>query len=73
MTLQKYKSPCNIQSVRFLGPKIWAMVSQNIKNYNRLQVFKRLTNAWKPLYLLERAKSTLQILVSFDKIYIFSK
>ena len=46
--LQKYKSPCNIQSVRFLGPKIWVMVHQNIKNCKFLQEFKRLIKVWKP-------------------------
>ena len=30
-----------IQTVRFLGPKIGAMVSQNIKNRKSLQEFKR--------------------------------
>ena len=31
-----------IQSVKFLGPKIWAMEPQNIKNCKSLQEFKRL-------------------------------
>ena len=31
-----------IQSVKFRGPKIWAMVPQNIKNCKSLQEFKRL-------------------------------
>ena len=31
-----------IQSVKFLGPKIWAMVPQNIKNCKSLQEFKKL-------------------------------
>ena len=30
------------RSVRFLGPKIWTMVPQNIKNCESLQEFKRL-------------------------------
>ena len=38
----------SIQSVNFLGPKIWAMVSQNIKNCKSLQEFKRLIKVWKP-------------------------
>ena len=37
-----------IQSVKFLGPKIWAMVPQNIKNCKSLQEFKRLIKVWKP-------------------------
>ena len=48
MTLQKCKSPYNIRSVRFLGPKIWAMVPQNIKNFKTLQELKRLIKVWKP-------------------------
>ena len=37
----------SIQSVRFLGPKIWTMVSQNIKNCKSLQEHKRLIKVWK--------------------------
>ena len=37
-----------IQSVKFLGPKIWAMVPQNIKNCKFLQEFKKLIKVWKP-------------------------
>ena len=37
-----------IQSVKFLGPKIWAMVPQNIKNCKSLQEFKKLIKVWKP-------------------------
>ena len=37
-----------IQSVRFLGPKIWPMVPQNIKNCKSFQEFKRFIKVWKP-------------------------
>ena len=37
-----------IQSVKFLRPKIWAMVPQDIKNCISLQEFKRLIKEWKP-------------------------
>ena len=37
-----------IQSVKFLGPKIWAMVPQNIKNCKSLQEFKKQIKVWKP-------------------------
>ena len=37
-----------IQSAKFLGPKIWVMVPQNIKNCKYLQEFKRLIKGWKP-------------------------
>ena len=36
-----------IQYVKFLGPKIWAMVPQNIKNCKYLQEFKKLIQVWK--------------------------
>ena len=36
-----------IESVNFIGPKIWAMVPQNIKNCKYLQEFKKLLQAWK--------------------------
>ena len=59
-----------IQSVTFLGPTIWAMVPQNIKSSKSLQEFKKLIKVWKPKakgqLFAECAKSTLQILVSFD-------
>ena len=37
----------SIQSARFLEPKMWAMVSQNIKNCKSLQEFERLIEVWK--------------------------
>ena len=37
-----------IQSAKFLGPKIWTMVPQNIKNCKFLQEFKRLIKVCKP-------------------------
>ena len=38
----------SLSDFRFLGPKIWAMVPQNIKNYEFLQEFERLIKVWKP-------------------------
>ena len=35
-----------IQSAKFLGPKIWAMVPQSIKNCKSLQEFKKLIKVW---------------------------
>ena len=56
-----------IQSFKFLGPKIWAIEAKNIKHCKYLQEFKRLIKVWKrEACLAEYAKSTLQILVSFD-------
>ena len=37
-----------IQSVKFLGPKIWTIVPQNIKNCKSWQEFKKLIKVWKP-------------------------
>ena len=59
MTLRKYKSSCNFQFARFLGPNVWALVPQNIKNCKSLPEFKTLAFA-------ECAKSTLQKLHLFD-------
>ena len=36
------------QSVKYLGPKIWDMVPQSIKNSNSLKEFKFLIKQWKP-------------------------
>ena len=36
-----------IQSVKFPGPKIWAMIPQNSKNCKSLQEFKKLIKVWK--------------------------
>ena len=40
----------DIQSAKFLGPKLWAMVPQNIKNCNSFQKFKSLINTNLSLY-----------------------
>ena len=37
-----------IQSVRHLGPKIWNIVPQNIRESNSLNEFKSLIKFWKP-------------------------
>ena len=37
-----------IQSVRHLGPKIWKIVPQNIRESNSLNEFKSLIKFWKP-------------------------
>ena len=37
----------DIQSVKYPGPKIWAIVPQNIKNCKSLQEFKKLIKEWK--------------------------
>ena len=46
-----------IPSAKFLGPKIWTKVPQNIKNCKSLQEFKRMIEAWKPkTYLCRMCK-----------------
>ena len=37
-----------IQSVRQLGPKIWNIAPQNIRESNSLNEFKSLIKLWKP-------------------------
>ena len=37
-----------IQSVRHLGPKIWNIVPQNIRESSSLNEFKSLIKFWKP-------------------------
>ena len=37
-----------IQLVRYLGPKIWDMVPNNIKNCSSLNKFKNSIKSWKP-------------------------
>ena len=37
-----------LQSVRYLGPKIWELVPNNIKYSNSLSNFKKLSKSWKP-------------------------
>ena len=37
-----------IQSVRYLGPKIWELVPNNVKYSNSLSKFKKLIKSWKP-------------------------
>ena len=37
-----------LQSVRYLAPKIWELVPNNIKYSNSLSKFKKLFKFWKP-------------------------
>ena len=37
-----------LQSVRYLGPKIWELVPNNFKYSNSLSKFKKLIKSWKP-------------------------
>ena len=37
-----------LQSLRYLGPKIWELVPNNIKYSNSLSKFKKLIKSWKP-------------------------
>ena len=37
-----------LQSVRYLGLKIWELVPNNIKYSNSLSKFKKLVKPWKP-------------------------
>ena len=37
-----------IQSIRYLGPKLWDLVPNDMKNVSSLSEFKRLIKSWKP-------------------------
>ena len=37
-----------LQSVRYLGHKIWELVPSNIKYSNSLSKFKKLIKSWNP-------------------------
>ena len=37
-----------LHSVRYLAPKIWELVSNNIRYSNSLSKFKKLIKSWKP-------------------------
>ena len=39
--------PYDLQSVRYLGPKIWVLLPNNIKYSNPLSKFKKLIKSWK--------------------------
>ena len=38
---------CSLPSVRYLGPKIWELVPNNIKYSSSLSKFKKLIESWK--------------------------
>ena len=74
-----------IQSVRNLGPKIWNIVCQNIRESNSANEFKSLIKFWKPdnctcrlckNYILKCGLCdficTETICLSFSNIFLFS-
>ena len=54
-----------LQSVRYLGPKIWKFVPNGIKYSNSLSKFKKLINSWKPKTCLCRLCKTYSAQVGF--------
>ena len=38
----------DLESIRFLGPKIWESVPNNLKNKEPVESFKVAINEWKP-------------------------
>ena len=36
------------ESVRFLGPKVWEMLPENLKNKESVESFKMAIKEWKP-------------------------
>ena len=61
-----------IQSVRHLGPKIWNIVPQNIRESTSINELKSLIKFWKPdtCSCIYFAKTTLLKWVLFDFICI---
>ena len=37
-----------LQSIKYLGPKIWELVPNNIKYSSSLSEFRKLIRSWKP-------------------------
>ena len=65
-----------IQSVKFIGPKIWAMIPQNIKTCKSLHEFKKLIEVWKPkAYPCRMCKKYVANIgfIKFDWTYTFHK
>ena len=54
-----------IQSVRYLGPKIWELVPNNIKCSNSVSKFKKLIKSWTPEACLCRLCKTYTAQVEF--------
>ena len=54
-----------LQSVRYIGPKIWEFVPNSIKYSNSLSKFKKLINSWKPKTCLCRLCKTYIAQVGF--------
>ena len=58
-----------LQSVRYLGQKIWELVSNNTKYSNSLSEFKKLIKSWKPEAFPCRLCKTYIALVGFIYLY----
>ena len=54
-----------LQSVKYLAPKIWELVPNNIKYSNSLSKFKKLIKSWKPQACFYRLCKTYIAQVGF--------
>ena len=49
-TIQRIESVCNgSESIAYLGPKIWNMVSSELKEMSSISSFKKAIKAWYPI------------------------
>ena len=62
--------PFVIKSIRSLGPKIWDMRPNTIKNGNTLNEFKKLIKSWKPKVCPCRIREIYITQVGFICFYI---
>ena len=61
-----------IQLVRYLGPKIWDMVPNNIKNRSSLHKFENSIKSWKPNECPCRLCKKYIAQISFDLHQLFA-
>ena len=61
------------QSIRYLGPKIWELVPNNIKYSNSLSKFKKLIKSWKPETFPWRLCKTYIAQVGFKQLSHYVK
>ena len=69
-------SPCKnsfsgTESIKFLGPKIWKLIPDEMKELESLWEFKRAIKLWKHPALADYANNTFIGLVFFNKGFCF--
>ena len=60
------------ESIKYLGPKIWELIPDEMKELESLWEFKRAIKLWKPTSALaDYANNTFMGLVFFNKVFYF--